>query len=372
MKALNYKYLLALVTVALMASSSVYSTAQSRAFNDIKAIEHIKLAGVPWGMTFVSDEQLVVTLKEGSAWLLNTINGETREILGLAEVAVSGQGGLLDVAVSPNYDQDQWLYFTYATRVKAGATTALGRAKLVINNEKGPLQLTNWQSLLVTDAGSHKGQHFGSRIAFDNSGHVFFGVGDRGDRENAQDLRNHAGKIIRLNLDGSIPADNPFVTNDKALAHIWSYGHRNPQGLVFDSKTKQLWSAEHGPRGGDEINLIEKGKNYGWPVVSFGKEYWGPIDIGEGTEKAGMQAPSYVYIPSIAPSFLLINNDQFFLGALVKQHLNVVSIDGMGKLSERRYLESLSQRVRSMAINSQGESFIATDSGVVYRLKYIP
>jgi len=224
----------------------------------------------------------------------------------------------------------------------------------------------------VTDAGSNKGQHFGSRIAFDNDGHVFFAVGDRGRRENAQDLSNHAGKVMRLNLDGSVPADNPFIANEKALAQIWSYGHRNPQGLFFDSKTNKLWSSEHGPRGGDEINLIEKGKNYGWPVVSFGKEYWGPIDIGEGTEKAGMQAPSYVYIPSIAPSFLLIHNEKFFLGALVKQHLNVVSADDAGKLSEHRYLESLSQRVRSMAINSKGESFIGTDSGTLYRLTFTP
>ena len=368
MNVIKYRVLLA----ALIMSFSVCSSAQAIAFKEIKAAKQAKLNGIPWGMTFVSADQLIVTLKHGSALLLNIRNGVIREVKGFADIKVTGQGGLLDVAASPNFDKDHWLYFTYVTNVAAGATTALARAKFVMNNEQGPLQLTNWQTLLVTDAGSNKGQHFGSRIAFDNDGHVFFAVGDRGRRENAQDLSNHAGKVMRLNLDGSVPADNPFIANEKALVQIWSYGHRNPQGLFFDSKTNKLWSSEHGPRGGDEINLIEKGKNYGWPVVSFGKEYWGPIDIGEGTEKAGMQAPSYVYIPSIAPSFLLIHNEKFFLGALVKQHLNVVSVDDAGKLSEHRYLESLSQRVRSMAINSKGESFIGTDSGTLYRLTFTP
>jgi glucose/arabinose dehydrogenase len=211
--------------------------------------------------------------------------------------------------------------------------TTLARARLI------GLHLTDWQDLLVSHSIEGSNKHFGSRIAFDGE-FVYFSVGERGYRANAQDLSTHAGSIIRLNLDGSIPADNPFVNNNQALDEIWSYGHRNPQGLVWDDQEQRLWSIEHGPRGGDEINLIVKGKNYGWPVISYGKEYWLPLSVGEGTQKVGMEQPLKVYTPSIAPSSLLLYTGEAFpqwrgnLFALVlkSQQINCHAIEEMPHL----------------------------------------
>jgi glucose/arabinose dehydrogenase len=186
------------------------------------------------------------------------------------------------------------------------------------------------------------------------------------------------GSIVRLNLDGSVPDDNPFSTNKKARDEIWSYGHRNPQGLQFDNDKKVLWSIEHGPRGGDEINLIQKGKNYGWPVVSHGKEYWGPFDIGEGQTKQGIEPSVKVYIPSIAPgSLLLYSGDAFpqwrgnlFAGALKLQHLNRISISSDNQATnEERLLGDLNQRIRALAQSSQGWIYLSTDNGNIFRLK---
>ena len=238
--------------------------------------------------------------------------------------------------------------------------------------------LVNWQDLLVSDSATGTGRHFGSRIAFDNQGHVFFGIGDRGERDNAQDLSNHAGSIIRLNLDGTVPDDNPFVNQQDKRDEIWSYGHRNPQGLVFDPQKKNLWSIEHGPRGGDEINLIKKGNNYGWPVVSHGKEYWGPISVGEGTEKPGMESPLKVYIPSIAPGSLIYYSaeafpgwqNSLFSGALKLRHLNRVTVLGDGQLGEeQRLLESLDERIRALKQGPQGWIYFSTDNGKIMRLR---
>ena len=251
---------------------------------------------------------------------------------------------MLDVATGPDYTTRDWLYFTYSKSTVSGAVTTLARAKRRGN------QLSDWQELLVTDSATSGYRHFGSRIAFDQQGHVFFGVGDRGERDSAQDLSSHAGTIMRLRLDGSIPDDNPFLSRDNALPEIWSYGHRNPQGLLYDNNTGNLWSIEHGPRGGDEINLVVKGANYGWPVISYGKEYWGPVSIGEGTEKPGMEQPVKVYIPSIAPGSLLLYSatafpqwqGNLFSGALKLRHLNRVSISIYNKaIAEERFLWDL-------------------------------
>lgn len=187
----------------------------------------------------------------------------------------------------------------------------LGRGRGRLNDEQSGF--SEWQELLVTKSTSGTSRHFGSRIAFDDRGHLFFGIGDRGERDYAQNLSNHAGAILRLNLDGSVPDDNPFVNNRNALPEIWSYGHRNPQGLYFDREHNRLWEIEHGPRGGDEINLILAGENYGWPVISYGKEYWAPIAVGEDTHREGMQQSVKVYDPSIAPGSLIVTPARPFL-----------------------------------------------------------
>nr|WP_249199274.1 PQQ-dependent sugar dehydrogenase [Photobacterium sp. GJ3] len=327
---------------------------------------------VPWGMTFIDDDKLLITLRQGEAVLFNTRNGQKQNVSGLPEVYARGQGGLLDVQLSPDPQAAGWLYFTYSKPVGDSSVTTLARAQL------SGQTLQNWQDLLVTRSQSDTSRHYGSRIAFDGRGHVFFSVGDRGHRPNGQDLSNHAAAIMRLNLDGSIPKDNPFRERSDASHEIWSYGHRNPQGLAFDRTTNRLWEIEHGPRGGDEINLIQPGKNYGWPVTSHGKEYWGPLDVGEAKEKTGIETPKKVYVPSIAPGSLLIyNGDAFpawrgnlFSGALVLQHLNRIGLDAQGNpVQEERLLESMNERIRSLAQSREGWLYLGTDSGMIYRIR---
>lgn len=321
--------------------------------------------GVVWGMAFLAPETLIVTEREGRIRQVDLSSGRTVEVDGLPDILVDGQGGLLDVATGPDYAESGWLYFTYSKAVQGLGVTVLGRARL------DGATMTDWQELLVTDSGSESGRHFGSRITFDQSGHLFFSVGDRGVRPNGQDLHNHAGTIIRLNLDGSVPDDNPF-TGDAGRGEIWSYGYRNPQGLFYDISANRLWSNEHGPRGGDEINLIEAGKNYGWPVVSQGKEYWGPQRVGEATSKPGMQDPVKVYIPSIAPGSLLVYSGtafpawrgNLFSGALKLEHLNRVVLDPELKpVQEERLLTDLEERIRAIIEGPDGWLYLSTDDG---------
>ncbi len=328
--------------------------------------------GVPWGMAFLSANELIFTERVGNIKILDLKNLRISLLKGAAKVAAEGQGGMFDVAPGPNFDTDGWIYFTYAKSTEAGAVTTLARSKR--NGNK----LTDWQELLVTQSATSTARHFGSRIAFDGEGHVFFGVGDRGKRQNSQDLGNHTGSIIRLRLDGSVPRDNPFIGQTDALPEIWSYGHRNPQGLVFDPTQKIMWSIEHGPRGGDEINRIYKGRNYGWPVVSHGKEYWGPVSVGEGTEKPGMESPLKVYIPSIAPGSLMLYNGaafpkwqgSLFAGALKLRHINRVAIsEDWLPSGEERLLEDLDERIRALAQGPEGWIYFSTDSGKIMRLR---
>ncbi|MFT5218211.1 MAG: glucose/arabinose dehydrogenase [Planctomycetota bacterium] len=331
--------------------------------------------GIPWGMTFISAQQLLISERAGRLRLLDLKKLSLVTISGLPDIAASGQGGLMEIITGPDFINNGWIYFSYSKATNSGNATTLARAKLA------GTKLEQWQDLIVTDSGSDTGRHFGGRIAFDNNGHVFLGIGDRGERDQAQNLENHQGTIIRLNLDGSVPGDNPFVSQSNARAEIWSYGHRNPQGLVYDAGNHRLWSIEHGPRGGDEINLIQKKGNYGWPVVSHGKEYWGPVSIGEGTSKPGMVDPVKVYIPSIAPgSLLLYQGDQFpqwrgnlFAGALKLQHINRVSLSAQGRaISEHRLLESLRRRVRHIIQSPQGDIIFSTDRGEILRLSPSP
>ncbi|MBN2250118.1 MAG: PQQ-dependent sugar dehydrogenase [Campylobacterales bacterium] len=327
--------------------------------------------GVPWGMVFIDESNLLFTQREGKAGMLSVDTKKITRLKGLPQVRAKGQGGLLDVALSPHFKDDGWIYFTYVKDVGSQGATTLARAKLLQD------RLTGWQELIVTHSETSDNIHFGSRIAFDESGHLFFTVGDRGTRENAQDLSNHAGTVLRLNLDGSVPKDNPFAGNPKALDEIYSYGHRNPQGIYYDKDTKRLWVIEHGPRGGDEINLVKKGQNYGWPVISYGKEYWGPVAVGEGTHKKGMMQPHKVYVPSIAPGSLMIYRGslfpqwkgKLFAGALVLKHINIVGVDKNGNLkSEERILEELGKRIRAITQDRKGYIYFSTDSGEIFRL----
>jgi glucose/arabinose dehydrogenase len=369
MKRLFVFFLLFLLTSQLHAAPLLRGESEGMPFQ----LEEVATGlGIPWGMVMLDRGQLLITEREGRIQRLDLNSGELTKISGLPELTSSGQGGLLDVASEGPYQPGNWLYFTYSQGPRRQMTTVLARAKLQAN------RMVDWQELLVTKAVSSTGRHFGSRIVFDGQGHLFFSVGDRGERPNGQDLKTHAGSIIRLKLDGTVPDDNPFVGRNDALAEIWSYGHRNPQGLAYDRDKQQLWAIEHGPRGGDEINLIRRGENYGWATVSHGKEYWGPLAVGEATSMPGMVDPIKVYTPSIAPgSLLLYSGDAFpkwrgnlLSGALKLQHLNRVVFDSAGQaVKEERLLQDLAERIRAVLQSPEGWIYLSTDSGRILRLR---
>ncbi len=325
----------------------------------------------PWGMTFLEENVLLVTEKEGRVKLFDLASGNIQTLSGAPEVKDRGQGGLLDVAVRPGYQKGDWIYFTYSESGDGGSITTLARAKL--DSESNALK--EWQILLATESASGTGRHFGSRIVFSEE-HLFFSVGDRGYRPNGQDLSTHAGSILRLNIDGSVPADNPFVGVKDALPEIWSYGHRNPQGLAYDFDNQRLWAIEHGPRGGDEINLIEKGGNYGWATVSLGKEYSSPSYVGETRSHPDMLDAKKIYIPSIAPSSLLFYSDdtipelkgKLLAGALKLMHLNVLTVEASNVVNEDRLFDDLNERIRALAVNENGQLYFATDSGDIWQI----
>ncbi len=327
--------------------------------------------GVAWGLAFITGNEILLTEREGRLQRLNLDSGETTPVAGTPQVWHRGQGGLLDVAVPPDFEQGDWIYFTYSKGVDGQGATTLARARLEDD------ALIELEELLVTDSATKTARHFGSRIAFDDAGHVFFSIGDRGVRPTAQDRSNHAGSILRLRRDGSVPDDNPFVEGE-GLPEIWCYGLRNTQGLFWDRATGRLWSNDHGPRGGDEINLIRPGANYGWPVVSHGKEYWGPVAVGEATSKPGMQDPVKVFTPSIAPGSLLVYSGKafprwrghLFSGALALRHLNRVVLDDEDKpVAEERLLSELRERVRQVVESPEGWLYFSTDSGKVFRIR---
>lgn len=338
---------------------------------ELKIEEVASDLGIPWGMAFLSPNKLLVTERSGSVLLLDLETSKKIRLKNTPKVKHNGQGGMLDIALSPDYKTSGWIYFTYVKDIKNQGATVLSRAKLKNN------KFYSWKELLITKSGTETSRHFGSRIAFDNDGHVFFGVGDRGKRPNAQNLNNHAGSIIRLNLDGSIPNDNPYIQHENILPETWSYGHRNPQGLAYDFKFNRLWEIEHGPRGGDEINLIKPAVNYGWPEISYGKEYWGPIAVGDGTHHENMEQPVKFYVPSIAPGSLIVySGDVFhkwkgnlFAGALKLRHINRVVLDETGQaIKEERLIESMDERIRALSQSPGGLIYFSTDSGNIYRI----
>lgn len=359
----NYRYLL------FFALSTILPPAYSADFK----IETIASdLGVPWGMALMpATNTMLISQREGTLSQLDLASGDITSISGLPAIKVKRQGGLFDVALAPDYKTRKWIYFSYSKDVNGQGATTLARAKL------DDQTLYDWQDLLISKSTSEDDIHFGGRISFDNNGHAFLSVGDRGVRSNAQNLKNHAGSILRFNLDGSIPSDNPFVNDDNALDEIWSYGHRNSQGLFFNQQTQQLWSNEHGPRGGDEINLIKAGKNYGWPIISYGMEYYGDIAVGEGTEREGMEQPVKVYIPSIVTTSLIQYTGNAFAGwqgsllttALTSQHLNQIIIDNDNKVvSETRLLRSINGRIRNVIESPEGWLYISTDDGRILKI----
>lgn len=327
----------------------------------------------PWAIAFVSENDWLVTERSGQ--LRRIVDGTLLEepIAGLPSIKQNGQGGLLDVALHPDFETNQLVYLSYSGADGSKSNTEVLRGKLTGN------KLESVEVIFKATPKTRGGRHFGSRLAFDDAGFLFISLGDRGKKENGQLQSTHAGSIIRLNDDGSIPDDNPFVNVEGVLPEIYSYGHRNVQGMSFDSTTGKLWAHEHGPQGGDELNEVMAGQNYGWPVITYGVNYGIGTKIGEGTEKNGMMQPTTFWDPSIAPSGLaIVNSDKypewngnFLVGALKFQLLARLEIDDEKVTNEERLLAGELGRIRDVRQGPDGYIYLLTDSdnGAVYRLE---
>ncbi|MFY7929589.1 MAG: PQQ-dependent sugar dehydrogenase [Oligoflexus sp.] len=353
------RFPIGLITAIVLFAAPVLAQTLEKVFQD---------KGVIWSLAFPPDGRILYTLRSGELKVYDPRTQSATLITGTPQVFAKGQGGLLEVALAPDFATSKTIYLTYAKDLGERQSTALARA-----NWEGT-ELKNLRELFVAKPGTKEGVHYAGKLVFDKDS-ILLTVGDRGERDLAQKLDNHMGKVLRLTLDGQPYPDNPFTKTKGALPEIYSYGHRNPQGATLHPKTGELWVHEHGPRGGDEINRVTAGKNYGWPVITYGKEYWGP-NIGEGTKKSGMEQPVHYYVPSIAPSGLMIYNgdrypewkNQFLIGSLVQTHLNVVAIEETSFKSETRFFADQSPRIRDVRVSPDDWIYLATDQGIVYRV----
>lgn len=318
---------------------------------------------VIWGFDFLSDGKVIFAERGGKLYTHDPKTKVNTVVTGTPVVHAVGQGGLLDVRLHP---KNGYIYLTYSEAVGENkSTTAVGRAKLEGN------KLVEFKKIFTALDASTNDHHYGSRIDFDGKGHIYISVGERGERDSVQKLSNHLGKIIRLNDDGSVPQDNPYVSDKKAKPEVWCYGLRNPQGLAMKPGTDELWEAEMGPRGGDEINLIKPGKNYGWPVITYGREYYGPR-IGEGTKKPGVEEPISYWVPSISPSAMTFYSGDkmpewkgnIFLALLSGQALHRVALDDKNKVTKQEVLfKDLDWRFRNVRTGPDGYLYFSTDEG---------
>jgi aldose sugar dehydrogenase len=331
----------------------------------------------PWALGFLPDRRLLVTERPGRMRVIAKDGTLSPALAGVPKVFAAAQGGLLDLVLDRGFTQNQTIYFCYAEPVDGGARTALARARLL---DEGTPRLEAVEVIFRQAGPLSSGNHFGCRIVQTADDNLFLTLGEHfTTRDQAQNLGNHLGKIIRIRPDGSVPADNPFVGRAAAKPEIWSYGQRNPQGLALHPATGKLWEHEHGPRGGDEVNIIEKGKNYGWPVIGYGIDYSGGR-IHESTHKAGMEQPLKYWVPSIAPSGMTFySGDLFaswrgslFLGALAGQMLVRLELDGEKVVNEERLLQQLRERIRDVREGPDGALWLATDSSSGRILRLVP
>ena len=361
-----------IVLLALATSLGLTGAAQALDTSAGPAIV-VEMAGgldEPWGLAFLPDGGWLIT-ERGGRLLRFDADGERIRVRGTPDVVARGQGGLLDVMVPRDFATSREIFLTYARPQASGSGTALAVGRL---NAAGN-RLEDLTLLFEMTPGSGGGRHYGSRIVEGPEGHIFLTTGDRGDRPSAQDLGRHNGSVIRLNRDGSVPPDNPFVGTAGAEPAIWSYGHRNPQGAALDARGR-LWINEHGAQGGDEINLVARGANFGWPVISYGRHYSG-AKIGEGTARAGMEQPEFYWDPSIAPSGMAIYSGRlwpewegdFLVGSLKFGLISRLERQG-GALREAERIEGPeTERVRDIAEAPDGSIwFLSVGNGAAYRM----
>ena len=323
---------------------------------------------IPWGMDFLDNGDIIVTEKNGLIFRIDK-NDKLIKIEGGPKSTETGQGGLLDVQLHPNFIENRWIYFSYNKKKNNKFTTAVSRFEFDNDN------LKNEKLIFEALPYSNKRLHFGSRLEFDKEGYLYITVGDRGSRDiNPQDLSRHAGKVHRIYDNGDIPKDNPFYDKKNAIKSIFSYGHRNPQGMILNPFTNEIWTHEHGPRGGDEINIINKGLNYGWPVITYGINYSGTIITNE-KKKEGMEQPLHYWVPSIAPSGMVFIegslypslNGNLLIGSLKFEYLHLCIMKGSEVISEHRLFEDM--RVRNVKQRSDGYIFFSVEEpGRIYKI----
>ena len=340
----------------------------------VRVTEVARGLDTPWSLAFLPDGNMLVTERAGRLRVVTPDGKLSAPIQNVPRVHASGQGGLLDVVVGPDFARDRLIWLSFAQPTQKGARTAVARARL----DETSRSLQNVQIVFAQREDPDGRNHWGSRLVFDREGRLFVTLGDRhAYRDSAQDLGSHLGKIVRIRPDGAIPPDNPFVGKTGALPEIWSYGHRNVQGAALHPVTGKLWAHEHGPQGGDEVNVVRAGANYGWPVITYGKEYVTGFSIGEGTQRADVVPPVRYWVPSIAPSGMTFYmGDAFpkwkgnlFVGALRGQVLVRVELDGEKFVREERLLTELGSRIRDVRQGPDGRLYLLDETaGRILRL----
>jgi len=360
---------LCLMIFAAVAAAQTYRS-EEHSFRVVKVVAGLEQ---PWSLAFLPDGRMLVTEKAGRLRLVSQGKLDPRPIEGLPQVTVHGQGGLHDVTPHPGFPDNSLVYLAYAARGSDGVGTELARARLVGH------RLENVQVLFRQSPKGSRGQHFGGRIVFDREGYVYLTLGDRGEMARAQRPDDHAGSVIRLHDDGRVPQDNPFIGRAGWKPEKFTVGNRNMQGAALHPQTGRLWTHEHGPQGGDEVNVMRPGVNYGWPVITYGVNYGIGTRIGEGTHKEGMAQPLHYWVPSIAPSGMAFYSGErfarwkgdLFVGALRDQMLVRLKLDGEKVVHEERLLKGVLGRIRDVRAGPDGLIYLLTDEshGVLARLE---
>ena len=360
------------LTASLIACAQALDTVKSdeHEFRVVKVVEGLEH---PWGLAFLPDGRMLVTERPGRLRIIKDGKLEPQAVTGLPQIAQHGQGGLLDVALHPRFAENSLVYLAYAARGSDGVGTEVARGKLAGG------RLENLRVIFRQQPKGGTGNHFGSRLVFDRAGLLYITLGDRGEMERAQKPDDHAGSVIRLHDDGRVPADNPFAGKAGWKPEKYTLGNRNMQGAALHPQTGMLWTHEHGPQGGDEVNVIRAGVNYGWPVITYGVNYVTGTKIGEGTAKPGMAQPLHYWVPSIAPSGMAFySGDKFprwrgdlFVGALRDKMLVRLKLDGEKVVREERLLKGRLGRIRDVRVGPDGYVYLLTDeaAGVLARLE---
>lgn len=352
-----------IAAAAMLAFASVASADQhvESDLHDFHVVTVVEGLDHPWAMAFLPEGNILVTERDGRLRVVRDGGLAPDPVAGLPDIVAQGQGGLMDVTLHPDFQDNRLVYLSYAASGAGGDGTEVARGRY-----RGD-RLEDVEVIFKALPKARGGRHFGSRLVFDNDGYLYVTLGDRGHMPNGQDLGTHTGSVVRLHDDGSVPDDNPFVDGERP--EIFSYGHRNVQGAALHPETGVLWTHEHGPQGGDELNVVQRGGNYGWAVITYGVNYGSGTEIGEGTEKPGMEQPLWYWVPSIAPSGMTFyTGDRFpewrgslFVGALKFQLLARLDLDGEKVLGEERMLEGSVGRIRAVEQGPDGYIYLLTD-----------